>query len=134
MKSSNLHPNLLAILLAGALTSCSDPAAAGCSGDVDVSVVRYDPPVFSWAPECGVSNLAVGDPAERSLWHIHGGVGENTIEPPVTFGIVPKGAGESVPPGELQHGNLYIVRVFRLHQEPSGEYTLIQTGEQNFPW
>jgi hypothetical protein len=81
-----------------------------------------------------VSILAVVDPAEQSLWHIHDGVGENGIEPPVTFGIVPEGAGESVPPSELQHGNVYIVRVFRLHQESSGEYTLTQTGEQNFPW
>jgi hypothetical protein len=39
-----------------------------------------------------------------------------------------------VPPGQLQHGNVYIVRVFRLDREPDGQYRLIQTGEENFPW
>jgi hypothetical protein len=68
------------------------------------------------------------------LWHIHGGAGENAIAPPITFGELPEGAGESVPPEHLQRGNIYIVRVFRLARQPNGEYQLIKLGEDNFPW
>ena len=113
---------------------CSEPGVEGCSGDVEVSVVRTDPPSFSWVPACGISNLSLGDPAERSLWLIHGPIGENNILPPVTFGIVPEGADESVPPGQLQHGNVYIVRVWRLRPDGAGDFQLVKTGEQNFPW
>lgn len=115
-----------------ACTSSQD--VEGCLGDVDVTVRRTIPPRFSWSPACGISNLAVVDPSYQAVWGIEGHVGENAIESPIDFGIVPDGAFESVQPAKLQPGNSYIVRVFRLHRNASGEFELILAGEENFPW
>jgi hypothetical protein len=131
----NSHSRVLAILLGGIICACSEPDGVdGCFGDVDVSVVRTNPPSFSWLPVCGISNLAVVDGGVQSLWLIHGTVGENRIGPPITFGVVPDKTDQSVPPGQLQHGNVYIVRVFRLRPDGLGGFQLIKAGEQNFPW
>lgn len=117
------------------LTVCATPHdVAGCSGDVEISVIRYNPPVISWVPNCGISTLVVADAANQPVWSVHGGIGRNGLVPPVTFGVVPSGATEEIPPGELQHGNFYIVRVFRLVRDRSGELQLVSAGENNFPW
>jgi hypothetical protein len=116
----------------GACSSSQD--VAGCSGDVEISVVRFDPPVISWTPDCGVSALAVDDAADRSMWSIVNLAGENAIVPPVTFGIVPDRATEEMPRVELQHGNFYIVRVYRVHRDRAGALQQLRAGEQNFPW
>jgi hypothetical protein len=117
------------------LGACSSPQdVAGCSGDVEVSIVRFDPPVISWTPDCGISTLAVDDAANRTMWSVLNPAGENAIVPPVTFGIVPDRATEEFPPVELTHGNFYIVRVYRVHRDRAGALQQLKAGEQNFPW
>lgn len=126
---------LLLPLLVNALLGCSSPEEVdGCFGDVDVSVIRSNPPSLSWEPGCGISNLAVIDAANETMWLIHAHLGENTIVPPVRFGVVPDGALEEIPSRQLQHGNSYIVRVFRLRRDARGEFQLVKAGEKNFPW
>ena len=118
--------------LLGACSNAQD--VAGCSGDVEISIVRFDPPVISWTPDCGISALAVDDAANRTMWSVLNPNAENKIVPPVTFGIVPGQATEEFPPGELLHGNFYIVRVYRLHRDRAGALQQLKAGEQNFPW
>jgi hypothetical protein len=121
--------------VAALLGACSSPSeVAGCSGDVELSIVRFDPPVISWTPDCGVSTLVVDDAGNQTMWSILSPGGANAIVPPVTFGIVPDEATEEFSPGELKHGNFYIVRVYRLHRDRAGALQLLEAGEQNFPW
>ncbi len=135
MRSRNAR-TIVPLVLAATLSSCNDSQGVeGCLGDVDVSVIRSDPPAFSWSPACGVSDLQVSDGANRIIWGIQGGVGKNEIEPPVTFGVVPEGASESFEPGELDRGFSYIVRVFRLHPDDrTGEIEFLLAGEDIFRW
>lgn len=126
---------LTSSLLVTTLLGCADPQGAdGCLGDVELSVVRGTSPTFSWLPECGLSNLAVLDAANQSVWGIHGPVGENVIAPPVTFGVVPDGAQRDGAPGELRPGYGYVLRVFRLRRIAAGEFEVLQVGETNFRW
>ena len=115
-------------------SGCGGPSdIEPCSGDVAVSIVRFDPPQFSWEPGCALSSLVVLDAADQPFWLV-GDNGDNRIEPPVIYGVVPDGASEEVPPRAFQHGNSYIVRVFRVRRDRSGELQHFQAGEQNFPW
>lgn len=120
-------------LLLSSLCGCEDPQGIeGCLGDVQLSVLPGSPPTFTWVPECGISNLAVSDGSGQVMWGIHGPVGENSIEPPVTLGVTPEGATEAVAPEELRDGFGYTVRVFRLHRASDAELQLIRAGEAHF--
>ncbi len=129
-----MGPRLLLPLLAAAVSACSDPPGVeGCLGDVDISVVRFDPPEFSWTPGCAVVSVQVDDAADRSMWIIRAHVNENELTPPITYGVVPRNAVEEFSPQPFLHGNFYIVRVFRLHRVGE-EVQYLFAGQQNFPW
>lgn len=132
MLSGEIRVLTFAVLLS-ALCGCENPQEVeGCLGDVELSVLSGNSPSFTWAPECGISNLAVLDGAGQVMWGIHGPVGENAIVPPVRFGVSPDGATQSAPPQELRVGEGYVVRVFRLHRTSGGELQLIRNGEAHF--
>jgi hypothetical protein len=121
------------LLLASGILSCSEPTE-GCTGDVELSVTGSSVPSFSWVPDCAVTSLTVEDGGGESLWEINARVGQNTIESPVRFGQVPGGADETVPPGGLLRDNTYIVRVFRVFNDNSGNHNIFSAGEEIFPW
>ena len=132
MLSGELRLLTLAMLVT-TLWGCGNPQEVeGCLGDVELSVLSGNSPSFTWAPECGISNLAVFDGAGEVMWGIHGPVGENVIVPPVRFGVIPDAATQSTPPEELSVGGGYVVRVFRLHRTSEGELQLIRSGEAHF--
>ena len=133
MNRLSLHGGALFLLAAGIL-SCSEPDTEGCTGDVDLSVTGSSLPSFSWVPDCAVTSLTVVDGGEQGLWEINAQIGENTIESPVRFGQVPDGASESEPAGQLLRGNTYIVRVFRVTNDNSGNHNIFRAGEEIFPW
>ncbi len=122
-------------LVLASVIGCSGPSEFDpCSGDVTVSVVRFDPPRLSWEPGCGLSSLDLVDAADRSMWQILADGGENILVPPITFGIVPKNATEQVEPTQFLHGNGYVVRVYRTHRQAHGGIQVFLAGEGNFRW
>jgi len=98
-----------------------------------VSVVRLNPPKISWEPGCGVDILVVEDGAARTMWSIRSGRGENTLVPPITYGV-PGGAIEEFSPQQFQHGNGYVVRLYRLKRESDGTQLGLLAGQGNFRW
>src|SRR5215211_6849418 len=102
-----LHLAALVLPLASAsIASCSDSTdIPPCSGDVTVSVVRFDPPKLSWEPDCGVEMLTVDDAANVTMWMIRSNGTHNSLTPPVTYGVVPDEAFEEFEPQEFKHGN-----------------------------
>ena len=65
---------------------CSDPVTATVSTDPDVT--------FSWSPDCRLMGWLI-EPANSGsdVWLVlH--EGSNSIEPPITYGVVPAGARE----------------------------------------
>jgi hypothetical protein len=77
--------------------------SAGCQTFVDVNTLGRQP-VFSWRADAPVKSLTVladdacelvhgPGRAERVWWQISG-----TLKPPITYGVVPKGAAEVAGP------------------------------------
>ncbi len=117
------------------VAACSStPGFEPCSGDVALSVVRLDPPQISWEPGCGVDFLRVDDAANRTMWSIRSAGGDNSLVPTVTYGVVPGGAIEDFTPREFQHGNGYVVRIWRLRREADGDIQSLEAGEVFFRW
>src|SRR4051794_30062805 len=93
------------ILVAGSIlvaagAGCSNPAEVSeCHGDVEVTVTRGPAPLFNWTPVCGISFLTVVDRGDQSqgYWDVSAGSPANTLVPPITFGVVPKGASGGAP-------------------------------------
>jgi hypothetical protein len=110
------------------------PDLAPCSGDVTVSVVRFDPPRLSWEPDCGLDILAVLDAADQPMWYIRTNTRRNSLASPVTYGVVPPGMVEEFTPREFQHGNGYVVRIYRYHREADGTELAPLAGQGNFRW
>jgi|GEM_PF-1723259 len=106
-----------ALLLTG--LSCSRTTAPeGCVRNVQVAVLTYAGPMFSWSPACGISSLSVVTvpPApgvsEESMWAFS--VPEQRpIGPGVLYGAVPAGATVWTQPRPLVVGASYRVRVMQ---------------------
>lgn len=117
-----------------ACTSTTEPPAP-CGGDIAVSVATGATPRFSWAPDCGVSLLAVttvptaaGDHG-RTVWGFT--VSERTpLGPSVTYGVNPPGATVWSAPEPLQIGDSY--RVYLAYTV--GGDVLVASGETTFNW
>jgi hypothetical protein len=126
---------LLLSLASTSFVACSDATdIAPCSGDVTVSIVRFDPPKLSWEPDCGVDILTVEDAATLTMWMISSRGTHNSLTPPVTYGVVPDEALQEFEPQEFKHGNGYVVRVFRYHREADGTQLMLPAGKGNFRW
>ena len=93
----------IGFVLAATLVACMDPTKHpdGCRGTVDVVVGQpgAGPPVFGWAPACGISSLTVETvPAAGGagiiVWQLT--APENAqIGPSVLYGRIPRGAAEA---------------------------------------
>ena len=121
------------LLAAGA--GCSDPSETSeCHGDVTVAVNPGPAPVFSWTPACGLSFLSVVDRGDQSqpYWDVSASAPENTLAPPITFGVTPDGATGGPPFQPLRAGGAYLVQVFRIVQQSDGSFMQIEAGEQAF--
>jgi hypothetical protein len=129
---------LIGFILLAVGPACSDVTGLSeCHGDVQV-VVTPGPapaaPVFSWTPGCGLSSLAVFDRGDQSqiFWNVSAPVGSNSLAPPITYGVTPKGATGDPATRPLVPDGAYLVRVFRITQRSDGGFDLIPSGEQIF--
>jgi len=103
--------SLIAVLVAACDDDPSDPnpePAVDCSAEVtEVEAhidVDDDAVVFDWSPRCRVALLGVEEGASDRWWI--GDEEQNTIEPPVTYGVTPDGVpGED--PLPLEPGVVY---------------------------
>ena len=96
------------LIVAGALTGCQTFVSVDTKGKA---------PVFTWRADLPVTGLLVtADPdceavvgktrADSVWWQLTG-----TIHPPVTYGVVPRGATELAPPRPLSACGKYQVTV-----------------------
>ena len=104
------------LLALSAGLACSDPAGPGtsvpeCSGPVTVSVSSGTSPTFDWTPECRLFLLLV-ELGAGDQWLVISD-GENAIEPPVRYGVVPEGAREDEAAVPLEPGQTYDVTLGR---------------------
>jgi hypothetical protein len=122
-------------VLVAAGAGCSNPAEVSeCHGNVEVTVTPGPAPVFNWAPDCGLSFLTVLDRGDQSqgYWDVSAASPENTLVPPITFGVTPKGASGQPPNQPLRAGGAYLVRVFRIQEQSDGSFLPIEAGERAF--
>jgi hypothetical protein len=78
-----------------------------CPETVSLTVDSTDPPEFSWEPACRVWSLQVVDAETGDLmWHV--GIDDESLRTPVTYGVVPTGAGDLAGPEALVPGRTYI--------------------------
>lgn len=95
----------LSLGAAGCLTAPNDL----CEGPVTITI-SGSTPTIDWAPECGVSELAVESGSVRDLvWAIRS---EDGIRPSVQYGRAPSGAEVAVPLEELVAGQTYTVILY----------------------
>jgi hypothetical protein len=106
----------------------------GCSGPVNVSVVRLAVPIFGWSGDCAISVLSVttvaAAPGEaRAVW----GFTVPEREPQVSgvvYGKAPKRATTWHAPEDLERGRTYQVSVMYL----VGGDVLSGGGSTNCTW
>ena len=98
-------------------TSCGDDlgsGVAGCSEQVALSVSLGLAPTFTWSPECAIFALKVTPViGQQELWTIISN-NRNSIDPPITYGVVPDGAVENGPAALLEGEMEYRVTVIAL--------------------
>jgi hypothetical protein len=106
----------LALLLV--TTSCGDDlgsGVAGCSEPVALSVGLGVAPTFTWSPACAIFALTVTpETGQQNLWTIISSNNSNSIDPPVTYGVVPDGAVENGPAELLEEEVVYRVTLIAL--------------------
>lgn len=96
------------IALCATASGCDELTSADiCASKVVVSVNDAAKPVIDWSPNCRVSQLTVAD-STGAVWVV---LGQSTFAPRVTYGTVPSGARETVPPETLKSGATYSVRL-----------------------
>lgn len=112
MQISKVGRTTLCIALAAAMTACGAAErlfSTDCVQSDDPRLVAQAGaiPVFDWKPECRVRDLSVvRKDGPVVTWAIEG-----NIVPPVTYGTVPSGAKQSVAPGSLEKGKQYFVMI-----------------------
>lgn len=136
-----------AALLAGlavAVVACDDASGPGDGACAQVTPLSIDaagsPPNFTWAPACGVAKIEVThfdsdgagpDSTYAALW-IETPNESNSINPPISYGVVPTGADEVVPEQLLISGHHYRVAIY-VWDAPLGDYFLQASGEFDRP-
>jgi hypothetical protein len=99
-------------------TSCGDDlgsGVAGCSDQVELSVGLGVVPTFTWSPECAIFALTVTpEMGQQNLWTIFSSNNSNSIDAPITYGVVPDGAVENGPATLLEAGVIHRVTVSAL--------------------
>ena len=124
---------LLGVVLSRTLgCSNSTEPLPECTGDVQVGVIEGSVPEFNWTPQCSLSSLVVFDASDNPLWNVHAPAGTNSLQAPLRYGTVPSGATQEGALVELTPGVGYIVRVFRLVEQPPDQPVSLMAGEQNF--
>ena len=94
---------------------CGDEVAS-----VAVTVSGGANPVIDWSPRCRVTLLLMEEGA-HDVWSLRGDEGENDVEPPVTYDVVPQGlTGPEAEP--LLTGHTYEVILW--HAGTEGERIL----------
>ena len=129
---------MLAIAGALILTACGDDGTgtdlepASCNEPMSVEVTvntATSQPVFDWTPRCPVMLVLVElDGSDQWLLADQGEDG-NSIEPPVTYGVVPAGAQQRSDPEALTPGVSYDVVLWRLHSELADTDVLLAVKE-----
>lgn len=114
---------VIALCVIAALTSCSDSidpeSLPVCGVGVTLTVSSGTTPTFDWNPSCRVGFLSVEETSGSDLWSIFGVNMTNAIAPGVTYGLVPEGAVQSVPPEPLSPGTTYQMAIIIF--EPEGQ-------------
>ncbi len=114
------------VVLTGSCGAVDRIVSADCveSDHPRVTVTSGTSPVFNWDPICRVRHLSVsGTEATSELWMIDG-----EISPPVTYGVVPRGAAETAVAAQLEKGKRYAVQIVY-----DGSGTGITTGAEFVP-
>lgn len=120
---------LVTALCALALPGCGDDATEPqpCAPEVtsvDATISTGSTVTFDWSPACAVALLLVEE-GFSDRWSVSDpDMDENTIRPPVTYGVVPAGATESEAAAELEAGVTYELILWRIDPETGGEILL----------
>jgi hypothetical protein len=116
------------------VTACDDATAPveACQDDIDVTVSGSQP-VFSWMPNCGISQLIVSDaeaaPEDATVW----GFSVPELDPlgsGVVYGVSPSRATVFRQPLPLQAGRTYEVIV----RFTVGGDVVTASGSTTFAW
>jgi hypothetical protein len=127
----------LAVLpLALAVASCGDSTSqngGGCDSPIStVNITSGTTPAFDWSPACTVAQLTVTDvtetdPNKTLKWNVTSE--QNSIRPPVTYGVAPANAIETHGPDPLVGsintlpGHTYILTLSAIQED--GTYLVI---------
>lgn len=106
------------------LLSC-DPTGPSCTQTVDIHVTSGPTPTISWVPTCPVDQLTVAEDQGPSVWVLRM---VSDLRPPVTYGVVPRGARETHPLVHLVAERTYVVYL----QVPSSEDRTTIVGMTTF--
>ena len=114
---------MIALCVVAALTSCSDStdpeSLPVCGVGVCLTVLSGTTPTFDWNPACRVGFLNAEEIDGSDRWGIFGVNMTNAIAPGVTYGLVPEGTVQSVPPEPLSPGTTYQAAIVVF--EPEGQ-------------
>ena len=123
MQLSRAHRRALVAVIGGAVLACTDtpthPMGCGDSNvtvDVSTSLSAAQTPRFDWSPRCGVTNLTVtllpsppgNDPVV--VWNISAPE-SSKMGPPVSYGVIPRGATAQSAAQPLVSGVRYRVNI-----------------------
>lgn len=121
------------LLTALACDGASTIGPHACAQNVQVAVITETPPLFSWAPACGISSLSVetvpssAGGSVETVWAFFAPE-NNPVGPRIRYGQAPSGANVSIAPRPLVAGTTYRVRVV----QTLGGDVLVGSGEAVF--
>lgn len=112
------------VMLFAACTSSGPAVAHGCRTGVAVGVSAGTTPIFTWSPECLMSEVVVTRASDdQSMWRLGHSTApvDEVIHPPLAYGATQPGV-ISTTPLDLETGTEYVVFVF--------SYDLLNGGSQ----
>lgn len=140
------HVSLMVLIaaasLAATVVACtSDPVVAPtvtCDGSTTSATVLTTAGAartFSWAPACGAFIFAVENFDGVTQWVISANAGadttvaDNTMAPPITYGVVPLGASEPAAALTLKKDTTYIAYLWRVMPSATAANACVQSFE-----
>ena len=114
----------LLLIYVAACTESQEPTLGPCEPDsLAVTVTATPDAVFDWSPSCPMLWLWVQPLNDDVVWYLVSESLDNTISPPVSYGVVPIGARPSRPAPTLDTGSCYHVYVDRAVHKADGVYS-----------
>jgi hypothetical protein len=118
-----------AIVVAGLLSASDYDSSPPTCDALTITVAHGPRPVFSWTPTCPVTEITVSmvGPSAR-VWVLTAALPQDSIVPPVTYGVGQEGTMATTPPDTLFPTGTYEVTLIR--SDATGLFT--QVGRAAF--